>query len=91
MLDIELPATTTRRRQGVPLPALEWSGCVLALLGAGLLSLNNSASAYGFGFFLGSNLCLLAAARRRASTPLFLMQVGFTLTSLNGLRTWLLS
>ena len=91
MLDIELPAQTARRRRRVPLPVIEWSGCILALVGAALLSLNTAASGYGFAFFLGSNAFLLAAARRRASAALFLMQTGFTLTSLNGLWRWLFS
>jgi hypothetical protein len=91
MLDIEIPTSTTRRRNALSLPTLEWSGAVLALAGAAVLSLNNAASRYVFVFFLASNLFLLEAARRRASTALFAMQVGFALTSLNGLRTWLLS
>lgn len=88
MLNIDLAPAP--RRQLLSLTTLEWAGCILALVGAGLLSLRLPASGYGFAFYLASNLFWIGAAVRRGSLPMLLMQMGFTLTSISGLWNWVL-
>ena len=67
----------------------EWAGCGFGLLGSLLLSLNNSASRYGFIAFLCSNLCWLLFAKQIRSHGLLLMQLGFMATSVFGIYRWM--
>lgn len=88
MLEIESPSCS-RHAGPTWLPGLEWTGCVLALAGSGLLALNNASSGYGFAFFLVSNLCWIGTAVLRRNLPMLLMYFGFTATSVMGLWNWL--
>lgn len=68
---------------------LEWSGAVMGLIGAWLLSCGGKKSGFGFVFFLLSNVFLITYAIMLESYGLLIMQLGFTVTSVNGVRTWL--
>lgn len=72
----------------VSLPVLEWSGAVFGLMGAFLLSLNISFSRYGWPLFLLSNFMWIGFGIVTEAWGLVFMQVGFTLTSVNGLVQW---
>jgi nicotinamide riboside transporter PnuC len=68
---------------------LSFFGSLNGLLGAFILALNTSFSGIGFGFFLISNLLLIAFFIRTRVLSLVIMQLGFTATSLLGLYFWL--
>lgn len=70
--------------------AIEWTGCVLGLLGASLLALNNRHSGWGFVAFLMSNGCWIAFGLMTGAQGLIIMQIGFTATSLLGIRNWMI-
>lgn len=70
------------------LVAMEWSGAALGLMGAFLLSLNSSFSRYGWPLFLLSNFMWIGFGIATEAWGLVFMQIGFTLTSLNGLVQW---
>lgn len=67
---------------------MEWSGAALGLLGALLLSMNRVFSRYGWLLFLLSNFMWIGFGIATEAWGLVFMQVGFTLTSLNGLVQW---
>lgn len=64
----------------------EWAGSLLGLLGAFLLATHSRVSRYGWVAFLGANLAMVAFAIGIDRYGLLLQQVGFTATSLFGLR-----
>lgn len=64
---------------------LEWSGCIIGLLGAFLLALNTNMSRYGWPVFLAANLVMIAFALTADLYGLLLQQIGFTITSLLGI------
>ena len=64
----------------------EWAGSLLGLLGAFLLATHSRVSRYGWVAFLGANLAMVAFAIGIDRYGLLLQQVGFTATSLLGLR-----
>lgn len=75
---------------GIPLAVMEWAGAVTGLLGAFLLSMNVAVSRYGWGFFLLSNVMWIVFGVATEAWGLVFMQVGFTLTSMNGVFRWIL-
>lgn len=70
--------------------AMEWLGCLLGVLGAGILALNNRWSGYGFVLFLGSNAAWIAFGLLTGTMGLVTMQIVFTATSLVGIWQWLI-
>lgn len=68
----------------------ECAGSFSGLLGALLLSLNTPYSGYGFMAFLVSNLFLIAFAYKNKFRGLFIMQIGFMATSLNGIYNFVI-
>lgn len=69
---------------------LEWSGCILGLLGAFLLATNTDVSRYGWIAFLAANLAMIGFAWGMRAHGLLLQQVGFMGSSCLGLyRTFM--
>jgi hypothetical protein len=68
---------------------LQWAGCAFGLLGAWLLALNNRNSGYGFVAFLVSNMLRMGYGLMTQAPGMVLMQLGFTITSLLGIKKWL--
>ena len=66
--------------------ALEWIGAVLGLAGASLLAMHTSISRYGWLAFLGANVAMAAFAMMIGAYGLLVQQLGFTATTLLGLR-----
>ncbi len=64
---------------------LEWTGCLLGLLGAFLLATNTRVSRYGWLAFLAANLAMIGLALMIYRYGLLVQQIGFTATSLLGL------
>src|SRR3546814_15086109 len=64
---------------------LEWSGCLLGLLGAFLLATNTRISKYGWLAFLAANLAMIWLAVLIDRYGLLVQQFGFTSTCLLGL------
>lgn len=74
---------------GVTLAFMEWSGATLGLLGALLLSLNHpGVSRYGWLLFLLSNFMWIGFGIATEAWGLVFMQIGFTMTSVNGFVQW---
>lgn len=69
---------------------LEWSGCVLGVLGALLLATNTRVSKYGWVAFLASNGFWIAYGIMSGAYGVLVMQSVFTVTSAIGLWRWLL-
>lgn len=72
------------------LTIIEWTGCLLGVIGAGLLALNNRWSGYGFVAFLCSNAAWIAFGVMTGASGLVTMQIVFTATSLVGVWQWLI-
>ena len=68
---------------------LQWIGCVVGVLGAYLLALNNRRSGWGFVSFLMSNVCWMAFGLLTKAPGMVFMQVAFTATSLLGIYRWM--
>lgn len=66
--------------------ALEWIGSLSGLLGAFLLATNTRVSRYGWVSFLVANFCMVAFAIGIDRHGLLIQQLGFTLTSILGLK-----
>ncbi|MFZ3139101.1 MAG: hypothetical protein WA147_00530 [Polaromonas sp.] len=64
---------------------LECIGALSGALGALLLSQNASYSKWGWISFLLSNVCLILMARKKRLYGLWLVQIYFSYTSLNGI------
>jgi hypothetical protein len=73
------------------LSIMEWVGAGLGLAGATLIALNVRASGYGWLLFLASNIAWIAYGVRVEAHGLVAMQLGFSVTSLVGIRRWLFS
>ena len=67
---------------------IEWTGCAFGLLGALLLAINCRFSRWGWVAFLLSNVAWIAYSVLIGAQGLLLQQMGFTITSLIGLRQW---
>lgn len=65
--------------------ALEWSGCLVGLLGAALLATNTYISAFGWAMFLAANFLMMAFAHQIERYGLLVQQLGFTATSILGI------
>ncbi|ART61459.1 hypothetical protein CBP36_21055 (plasmid) [Acidovorax carolinensis] len=65
---------------------LEWGGSLLGLLGAFLLATHSRLSKYGWIAFLAANLAMVAFAIGIERYGLLVQQIGFTATSVLGLR-----
>lgn len=72
------------------LSIVEWAGAVFGIAGAGLLSLKHRYSAYGWLLFLASNACWITFGVINNQPAMVVMQIVFTLTSLNGIINWLI-
>lgn len=72
------------------LTIIEWMGCALGVLGAGLLAMNNRWSGYGFVLFLGSNVAWIVFGVLTGAMGLVTMQIVFTMTSMVGIWQWLI-
>lgn len=70
------------------LAVVGWIGSLFGLAGSFLLALNTSFSGYGFVAFLASNCAWLYHGTKTRTWPLVVMQIGFTVTSVIGLRNW---
>ncbi|MDX8129584.1 hypothetical protein QLH52_19950 [Methylomonas sp. OY6] len=70
------------------LVAVGWVGSIFGLIGSLLLALHVPYSGYGFLAYLGSNFAWLYHGVKTRTWALVVMQVGFTATSLVGLRNW---
>lgn len=68
----------------------EWSGSLSGLAGAALLAAKTPIAGYGFVAFLASNVGWICYGIRTRTWSLVVMQVGFTATSLLGIKNWLL-
>ncbi len=68
---------------------LQWLGCILGLAGALLLESKTQFAGYGFALFLVSNGFWIAFGVVTHAPGLVVMQIGFTLTSLVGVWTWI--
>jgi hypothetical protein len=66
--------------------AFEWIGALLGLLGAFLLATHSPISRYGWLAFLGANVAMTAFAMAIGAYGLLVQQLGFTATTLLGLR-----
>ncbi len=66
--------------------AFEWTGSIFGLLGAFLLATHTSVSRYGWVAFLLANLATLAFAVSIGAYGLLVQQVGFTVSSVLGIR-----
>ena len=71
------------------LTTLEAAAAIFGLAGAFLLARNGRWAAFGWPLFLASNAAWLAFAWLASHPWLGLQQVGFTVTSLMGIWTWL--
>jgi len=71
------------------LSIIEWSGSLLAVIGAGLLATRGRYVGYGFVFFLVSNVFWITYALAIADNKILFMQIAFTFTSLLGIYRWL--
>lgn len=69
----------------VMLNALDWSGCILGLLGAFLLATNTRISEYGWLAFLAANMATIGLAIGIGRNGLLLQQIGFIATSCLGI------
>lgn len=69
---------------------LEWTGAVCGLAGSLLIALKTRYSGWGFVLFLASNMAWLAFGLLTQTYGMVAMQVGFTVTSLIGIRCWLM-
>lgn len=67
----------------------EWFGSLAGLTGATLVALKSDYAGYGFVAFLASNVGWISYSMRTRTWSLFLMQLGFTATSLIGIKNWL--
>lgn len=67
----------------------EWVGAAAGGLGALMLAINVSWSAYGWLLFLASNVSWIVYAIQRRVRSVLLMQLVFTSTSLTGVYRWL--
>jgi hypothetical protein len=70
----------------VAVVAFEWAGAFLGLLGAFLLATHSRLSRYGWLAFLGANMAMTAFAVMIGAHGLLVQQLGFTATTLLGLR-----
>jgi hypothetical protein len=68
---------------------LQWLGCMLGLGGALLLASKTQFAGYGVALFLVSNGFWIAFGLVTSAPGLVVMQIGFTLTSLVGVWTWI--
>ena len=66
--------------------AFEWTVSIFGLLGAFLLAGHTSVSRYGWLAFLLANLATLAFAASIGAYGLLVQQVGFTISSVLGIR-----
>ena len=66
----------------------EWAGCILGVLGSGLVATKSRVSAWGFVAFLLSNVAWIVFAIVEGKHGLLVQQVCFTATSLLGLWQW---
>lgn len=66
--------------------ALEWSGCLCGLAGALLLALHCPISRWGWWLFLVANLLMIGLALEVNLSGLLVQQLGFSMTSIIGLR-----
>lgn len=69
----------------------ELVGCMAGLYGSWLISENSTRSKWGWVAFLISNACIATFAVLKGAPFLLLMQAGFTLTSLRGIKRWFFS
>jgi len=67
-----------------------WFGSIKGLLGSFLLALNNNYSGWGFIAFLVSNAAWLFYSVQTKTWSMCIMQIGFTLTSILGVYSWIL-
>ncbi len=79
------PGIAPQADHALSVRALEWTGCVLGLLGAFLLATNTSVSRWGWVSFLLANFAVIAFARRIQANGLLVQQLGFFATSALGL------
>lgn len=63
----------------------EWAGAITGLIGAALLSVNMPISRFGWVMFLVSNCFLLCFAYLSKLDGVFILQIGFMLTSILGI------
>lgn len=66
----------------------EWGGCIAGIAGAGLVSMNNQYTGMGFALFLLSNLFWLTVSIKKRHMPIFIMNVPYVFTSINGIFNW---
>ncbi len=66
--------------------AFEWTGALLGLLGVFLLATHSAISRYGWWAFLFANFAMMAFAVAIGAHGLLVQQLGFTCTTLLGLR-----
>lgn len=69
---------------------LEWLGCIFGVTGAAYLARNSRWSGYGFIFFLASNVAWISFGIMTDAYSMLVMQCAFTITSLVGIRRWLI-
>lgn len=67
----------------------EWFASASGLVGAALVASKTDIAGYGFAAFLASNAGWLIYGVRTKTWSLVCMQVGFTVTSIVGIRNWL--
>jgi hypothetical protein len=70
---------------------LQWTGCTFGLLGSIVLAVRTKYSGYGFFLFLASNLVWMSFALATHAPGLFVMQLGFTVSSIVGAWEWVIA
>lgn len=75
---------------GLPRLCLEWTGSILALVGAVLLALNRPWSKWAWPLWVVSNISLMLFGLTIGAYGLAAMQGGFMITSFVGCKRWLL-
>lgn len=87
-----LPAPTEITPPTVkPIPKwVEWLSCFTGLLGSAVLALKGEYAGWGFVAYLVSNLGWIAYGVATRTWAIVLMQLGFTVTSVIGIKNYLL-
>lgn len=68
----------------------EWVGTIFGITGAALVSSKTRWSSFGWVAFLVSSLSLCAFGFITGAYGLFILEMCFVLTNINGLRNWLI-
>lgn len=85
---LRLPAPTNITPKPIP-TWVEWLSCLTGLLGSALLALKGEYAGWGFVAYLVSNVGWIVYGTATRTWSIVLMQLGFTATSLIGIKNYL--